>query len=159
MNKCLLPVLVLLLCACGGQKREKIKEELKKVELSQDQEANGFLYHMQYLPDGDKNMLQFVVNITETSGRPMKIKNADQFSYGLDSLFGLVNVKDTLFPVDVMRIANGNMGGIQYMLVFERPHAYSDFNLSLFFKDKLFSNQFISFPLTKAAIYHIDSLR
>jgi hypothetical protein len=148
-NSYILAVVLLLMCAC----------KKKESRLSQEQTVNGFVLRMEYMPSKDVNLLHFVLNITESDGTPMKAANGNKFSYGLDSLFGIVNVTDTLHPVDVIRVANGNIGGIQYMILFDRPAAFSKANLFLYFRDQLFTQQFIRFPLNGNAINHIDSLR
>jgi hypothetical protein len=110
------------------------------------------------MPSGDLNMLKFRLNIAEGNGSTMKAADNNKFSYGLDSLFGIVNVTDTIHPVDVIRVANGNIGGVEYILLFERPTAYSSVKCFLYFRDELFTQQFVTFPLKGNAINHIDSL-
>lgn len=157
MNKWLPAVLLLIMCACGHSKKE-IMQAMKDNDLLQEKTVNGFVLKMQYMPSGDINMLHFRLNITETNGSSMKNADNNKFSYGLDSLFGIVNVTDTIHPVDVVRVANGNIGGVEYMLLFDRPAAYSEVKCFLYFRDQLFTQQFITFPLKGSAINHIDSL-
>jgi hypothetical protein len=148
-NRYILSAVLLLLCAC----------KKKSSRLFQEKTVNGFVLRMEYMPSKDVNLLHFVLNVTESDGTPMKPANANKFSYGLDSLFGIVNVTDTLHPVDVIRVANGNIGGIQYMILFDRPAAFSKANCFLYFRDQLFTQQFVKFPLKGDEINHIDSLR
>jgi hypothetical protein len=145
------------MCSCGHSKKE-IMQAVKDNDLLQEKTVNGFVLKMQYMPSEDKELLHFRLNITESNGGAMKGADNNKFSYGLDSLFGIVNVTDTLHPVDVVRVANGGIGGVQYLVLFDRPAAYSDVKCFLYFRDQLFTQQFITFPLTGAAINHIDSL-
>jgi hypothetical protein len=148
-NRYILAAVLLLMSACNK----------KQPKLFQEKTVNGFVMRMEYMPSNDVNLLHFVLNVTESDGTPMKAVNANKFSYGLDSLFGIVNVTDTLHPVDVIRVANGNIGGMQYMILFDRPPAFSKVNFFLYFRDQLFTQQFIKFPLKGDEINHIDSLR
>jgi hypothetical protein len=157
INRWLPAVLLLLMCSCGHSKKE-IMQAVKDNELLQEKTINGFAFKMQYMPSGDLNMLKFRLNITESNGSAMKAADNNKFSYGLDSLFGIVNVTDTIHPVDVVRVANGNIGGVEYMLLFDRPAAYSNIKCFLYFRDQLFTQQLITFPLKGSAINHIDSL-
>lgn len=157
INKWLLAALLLVICACGHSKKE-VMQAVKDNDLLQEKTINGFAFKMQYMPSGDVNMLKFRLNITDANGGSMKAADNNRFSYGLDSLFGIVNVTDTIHPVDVLRVANGNIGGVEYMLVFDRPTAYSSVKCFLYFRDVLFTQQFITFPLKGSAINHVDSL-
>lgn len=136
---------------------------VKENNLLQEKQVNGFSVKLQYMPpsaaDGeDKALLYFRLNIASADGTPLKKLDDNRFSYGVDSLLSIVNVTDTLAPVDVTRIANGTLNGIEYMLVFERPEIWSQINCKLLFMDHLFTNQLMQFPLSGSAISHIDSL-
>ena len=157
INRWFLAIAFLMAVGCANRQKE-IMQATKDDGLLQEKTVNGFVLKMQYLSSEDKELLHFVVNIAESNGAPMKGTDDSKFSYGLDSLFGIVNVTDTIHPVDVVRVANGDIGGVQYMVLFDRPAAYSDVNLFLFFRDQLFTQQFIKFPLKGSAINHIDSL-
>ncbi|WPQ60124.1 hypothetical protein SIO70_17415 [Chitinophaga sancti] len=147
-NKVIITALLLICCAC---------KKGKKALLVQEKNINGFSLSLQYLPSDDKALLRFRLNINNSNGSPLKNTDHVRFNYGLDTLFSFVNVKDTLHPVDVIRVANGNMNGIEYLLLFNRPHAFSQVNCELVFKDWLFTNQLMSFPLEGSAIAHVDS--
>ena len=147
MKRYLLVLLVLFSC----------KTDVKKRTLMQEKTVNGFKMRMEYMPSADVNLLHFVLNITD--GTAMKTANGNKFNYGLDSLFGIVNVADTIHPVDVVRIANGNIGGVQYMVLFDKPLILQGSDLTLYFKDELFTQQLITFPVKGSAINHFDSLR
>lgn len=157
INKCLLAFAMLLATGCVNRQKQ-IMQATKDDGLLQEKTIKGFVFKMQYMHTEDKALLHFVVNIRDSNGNGVNGADENRFSYGLDSLFGIVNVTDTLHPVDVIRVANGGIGGVQYLVLFDRPLAYSDVNLFLFFKDQLFTQQFITFPLKGNAINHIDSL-
>jgi len=146
MKRYLLVLLVLFSC-----------KHPAKTRLVQEKTVNGFKMTMEYMPSADVNLLHFVLNITD--GTSMKTADGNKFSYGLDSLFGLVDVADTLHPVDVVRVANGNISGVQYMVLFDKPLTLHGTDLTLYFKDELFTQQFITFPVKGSAINHLDSLR
>ena len=152
--------LLLLLCGCKHSDKE-VMQALKETGMLQDKEDNGFHYRLQYMPpkkEREKDLLRFRLRINASNGENMKGTDQPIFSYGVDSLFGLINVTDTLKPVDVVRVANGNIGGVEYMLLFNRPIAFSHVNVQLLFRDFLFIHKFMNFPLKGAAIKHIDSL-
>ena len=142
-------IIAVVLLICGACRKQQ--------KLVQEKNINGFDLRLQYLPEKDTGLLCFRLNIHNNDGTPMKNSDHLKFNYGLDSLFAFVNVADTMHPVDVIRIANGNIGGIEYMLLFDRPHALSQVNCQVIFKDWLFTNQLMSFPIEGSTIAHIDS--
>jgi len=156
-TKCLLGSLILILFACSNNRKE-VLDAVKASGLSQEKEFNGFALHLQYMPSKDQELLHFRLNIRSSDGTPLKNTGNDRFSYGLDSLFALINVTDTLPPVDVVRVANGDINGVEYMLLFDRPAVYSQVNCHLLFRDWLFTNRLMTFPIQGSAIAHIDSL-
>lgn len=154
--------MVLVLGACGAGKKE-IMQSVKDNDLLQEKTINDHTFRLQYMPpqpaDIDDTVLAyFRLNVKNITGVPMKETEGLNYSYGLDTLFMLVHAGDTIPPVDVNRIANGTMNGVEYMLVFNRQSLYATDSCKLFFKDWLFTNQLIAFPLKKSAIAHIDSL-
>lgn len=140
--------LILLCSAC----KKKINES-----LIQEKSINGFELRLQYLPGGDKDLLRFRLNVRNSDGATMKHTEHVKFNYGLDSLFAFVRSTDTILPVDVIRIANGNVNGIEFMLLFNRPANYSLMNYQLVFKDWLFTSQLMTFPIEGSTIAHVDS--
>lgn len=150
------------LLSCGNDKKAVMKAA-KENNLIQEKQVNGFAIKLQYMPPvpnggEDNSLLYFRLNVTSADGTPLKKTDDSRFSYGVDSLFSFVNVTDTLAPLDVTRVANGALGGFEYMLVFERPQVWSQVNCKLLFRDHLFTNQLMQFPLSGNAILHIDSL-
>lgn len=144
--------------ACKPAKKE-IMQTIAETGMLQDKEENGFHYRLQYMPPVHQDdLLRFRLHISNSDGSAMKHTEEQVYSYGLDSMFAFVNVKDTAAPVDIVRVANGNVGGLEYMLVFERPQAYGITNCRLLFRDYLFNHKYITFPIQGAAIKHIDSL-
>ncbi|SFW66854.1 hypothetical protein [Chitinophaga sancti] len=150
--------LVLVFCACKHSKKE-VMQAIAETGMLQDKEENGFHYRLQYMPaTKNDDLLRFRLKISNSNGTALKEIDGQAYTYGLDSMFAFVNVADTSAPVDVVRIANGNIGGLEYMLVFERPLAYSQANCRLLFRDYLFNHKFLTFPIQGDAIKHIDSL-
>ena len=151
---------IISLCACRHKKTE-VMQAVQAGGMLQDREEKGFHYRLQYMPphqQADMAQLRFRFTINSSNSAPLSSTEAPVFSYGLDSLFSFVNVTDTTTALDVVRIANGNMDGLEYMLVFQRPPAYSEVSCRLILKDWLFTHQEMSFPVKGAAIKHIDSL-
>jgi hypothetical protein len=151
-------LLSFLLVACGHSKKEIIKQ-MKADGLIVEKDVNSYHMRLQYMPPEPQNkgLLTFRLNVTH-SNEAMKDLKDNCFSYGLDSLFDMVDVTDTLHPVDVMRIANGNINGVEYMLLFNRPDPAPGINCMLVFRDWLFTSQLITFPMSGKSITHIDSL-
>jgi hypothetical protein len=138
-------------------------QSVKENDLLQEKTVNDYVFRLQYMPPvkgtgEDASLLYFRLNVLNNAGTTMKNTNDQIYSYGLDTLFALVHVQDTIRPVDITRIANGAISGVEYMLVFDRPESYSQQNYQLLFRDWLFTHQFIAFPLKGSAIAHIDSL-
>ena len=79
-------------------------------------------------------------------------------SYGVDTLFQLILNHDTLQPLSAERIANGNIGGITYLVTFERRSMTPVEQAAFVYKDWLFTNTRLIFPLRKETILIADSL-
>jgi hypothetical protein len=151
-----------LVFACGASKKE-VMQSVKDKNLLQEKTINDYVFRLQYMPpetaaSADTALVYFRLNVTNSSGAPMKGTSDLGFSYGLDTLFSIVNAGDTISPVDISRIANGTVTGAEYMLVFDKQKIYSQQECKLLFRDWLFTQQFIAFPLSGSAIAHIDSL-
>lgn len=151
--------LLLVACACGHSKKE-VMQAMKDNGLVMEKTVNSYKMRLQYMPPEKRNMgmLSFRLNVTSNNGGPMKDIDEKRFSYGLDSLFDMIDVTDTLHPVDVVRIANGNIGGAEYLLMFNRPDPSPGINCMVVFRDWLFTNHLITFPMSGKSIAHIDSL-
>jgi len=152
---------MLLVCACGANKK-KVMQSVKDNDLLQEKTVNDYVFRLQYMPPGeiseDTALSYFRLNISNNAGVPQKGSGDMNFSYGLDTLFAVVNASDTIVPVDINRIANGTIDGTEYMLVFDKQALCSQEQCKLLFKDWLFTHQLISFPISGKAIAHIDSL-
>jgi hypothetical protein len=137
-NKVIVTALLLLCMACRNS---------KKTLLVREKSVNGFDLQLQYLPSEDKEVLRFRLNVRNADGATMKHTDDVRFNYGLDSLFAFVNMADTIHPVDVIRVANGNLNGVEFMLLFSRPDNYSGADGQVIFKDWLFTSQLMAFPV------------
>lgn len=160
--KQIIPALLLLaLCACGTNKKELMRS-VKENELLLEKTVNDYTFRLQYMPPvqvtEDTSLSYFRFHVSNNSGVSLKAVDDIHISYGLDTLFTVVNATDTIHPVDINRIANGNIGGAEYMLVFDKQGLHSLRECKLLFKDWLFTHQMISFPLSGKAIVHVDSL-
>jgi hypothetical protein len=95
--------------------------------------------------EADTSMLYFMFVVKAINAQQLPSGSDSRFNYGVDSLFYMINGKDTLPALDAVRMANGNIDGIQYMLVFDKP-AKADTLRRIVFRDWLFTSHIISFP-------------
>jgi hypothetical protein len=101
----------------------------------------------------------FKINVLSTgNGAGMRKNEAQGASYGLDSVFQLVLNHDTLAPLHAQRIANGNMKGIEYLVIFERRPLSSVQAAAFIYKDWLFTSTRLVFPLQKNYLQKSDSI-
>ncbi|MGF6848140.1 hypothetical protein QFZ51_003375 [Chitinophaga sp. W3I9] len=101
----------------------------------------------------------FKVNVfSPGNSAGMRKKDAQGASYGLDSVFQLVLNHDTLAPLQAQRIANGNMKGIEYLVIFERRPLSSVQAAAFIYKDWLFTSTRLVFPLQKNYLQKSDSI-
>lgn len=142
-NTMIVAALLLLCSACKNSRRGL---------LVQERTVNGFTLRLQQMPSADSGMLAFRLNIGHADGGNLKHTDDVRFNYGLDSLFAFVQATDTLRPMDVIRVANGNVNGMEFLLLFPRPASVSGLNGQLIYKDWLFTNQFITFSSFKQDI-------
>ena len=158
----LLGVAMLLMACRSKQGKTAAVLEATDNAIMQEKEIDGIVLRLQYLPaaigQGDTSELVFRLNVR--SGDPaVKLNtNLDKYSYGLDSLFRLVVETDTLMPLHTMRIANGNVSGIEYMIIFEKQAVLNKENTAMLFYDWLFTHRSLKFPLNINTIIRIDSL-
>ena len=154
--------IMLLACACGASKKDLV-QSMKDNNMLQEKTVSDYVFRLQYMPaersgGEDTSLVYFRLNVLNAAGAPMKNTNDPGYSYGLDTLFTFVGAADTIPPVDIIRVANGAINGVEYMLVFDRAKVYARPDCKLLFRDWLFTHQFISFPVKGGAIAHIDSL-
>jgi hypothetical protein len=154
--------IIVLVYACGASKKD-VMQSMKDNDLFQEKTVNDYVFRLQYIPPvrgagEDTSLVYFRLNVSSNTGVQMKGTSGLSYSYGLDTLFSLVNATDTISAVDITRVANGTVNGVEYMLVFDRAKVYAQPDCKLLFRDWLFTHQFISFPLKGSAIAHIDSL-
>lgn len=115
----------------------------------QERTVNGFTLRLQQMPAADKEMFGFRLHIGHADGGRLKHTDDVRFNYGLDSLFAFVQGTDTLRPMDVIRVANGNVSGMEFLLLFPKPADASGLSGQLIYKDWLFTNQLLTFPSFK----------
>lgn len=133
--------LLLLLSAC--KKREK------STIISEREMSDYRMYvHSMEQKEADTSTLYFMFVVKAINAQQLPSGTDSRFNYGVDSLFYMINGKDTLPALDAVRMANGNLDGIQYMLVFDKP-ATADTLRRIVFRDWLFTSHIISFPFKK----------
>lgn len=112
---------------------------------------------MTYIPQGlQQEEWSFTFTIHEPDSLQRK-KETKEMSFGLDTLFHLVHGTDTLPALHAMRIANGNIGGMQYLVAFPQVSDPGS-DIRLVFSDWLFTGRFLEFPLSVPSIKKLDSL-
>lgn len=157
-------MIICMLASCGMSGRAKVAGMLNDTTtgLTQARKVNGHAFTLSYLPsvqqvEGELPEWCFKLNIQLPEGSKQDGEGL-QSSFGIDTLFHLITGKDTSAPLHAMRIANGNLRGIEYMIIFEKPLNPEDASAKFCFRDWLFTHQFLEFPLQTPAIVKIDSL-
>ena len=125
----------------------------------QEKEVNGYRFRLSYLPEpGQQEERCFRLNVQLPPDMTHNRESESlQASFGVDTLFKMIAGADTLAPLQVMRIANGNIGGLEYMLIFSRKGPLKD-SAAIGFSDRLFSNNYLEFPVRFSVLDKIDSL-
>jgi hypothetical protein len=131
----------------------------------QEKEIRGTKLMLTYMPpcmqpngtsENDATEVVFKLNIFSDQLKEVKTREAGQLlSYGIDTLFMLTSGQDSVAPLLAQRIANGNLRGAEYLLIFERTALQHDKQVTLIFKDWLFTNVRMEFPVD---IFKIDSI-
>ncbi|WP_157962973.1 hypothetical protein [Chitinophaga deserti] len=148
---------VLILACNTKQQRAK---QMKELSLLDEKEASGWKMRLHYLPSKSRDTSDWslVLRIEHSSGLPQKMLNEPKFSYGIDSLFEVISPTDTLSPFMAIRVANGQTNGAEYMLTFDRKALREQGAMQLRFRDWLFSQRDLFFPLNLASIHQLDSI-
>ncbi|WP_343307730.1 hypothetical protein AAHN97_11375 [Chitinophaga niabensis] len=159
--KYILVMIIGALIACSGSRQDRMKTLMGDSlnGLYQVKEINGHQFRLTYLPEKEKGQEEwcFKLNVEVSPETKASKGESQQASYGLDTLFALVAGADTLLPAHTMRIANGNLKGIEYMIIFEKKKWQVE-NVKFCFSDWLFTHRFIEFPVQLPAINKIDSI-
>jgi hypothetical protein len=104
----------------------------------------------------DSTEVVFKLNVFSPQLKEVKDKKTQQaLSYGIDTLFVLTTGQDSLAPLLAQRIANGNLRGAEYLLVFDRMALRNNQQVDLVFRDWLFTNVRMIFSVD---ISKIDSI-
>ncbi len=157
--------------ACNQAKKE-LKEKIVSPEtnLMQTKEIHETTVVMSYLPSGwlrkqtqdterdFSSELTFKINIKSANGAQLQeISERQAASYGLDTVFQLISGRDTLAPLVAEREANGNIGGVVYLVTFTRPQQTAA-DIQLIYKDWLYTSTRLVFPLKTLFVHQADSL-
>ncbi|MBC9914057.1 hypothetical protein [Chitinophaga varians] len=162
--------MALLMAGCVNNDQQKLQALLRDTHngLVTEKNIGGTVVTCTYLPRcwdqltpsavANDNELSFKINVR--SDKPdMKEKSGQQAaSYGLEEAFQLVTDNDTLSPVIAQRIANGNMGGVEYLVTWQRPVWQQKKVAALIFKDQVFTTTRLVFPLMINSLLQSDSL-
>lgn len=147
-----------LILACNTRRQQR--ESMKALSLLDEKEASGWTMRLRYLPSKEPDSLEWtlVLRVEHASGLPQKIVNEPRYSYGIDSLFEVITPVDTLAPGMAIRVANGQTDGAEYLLTFDRRAFRQPGKVQLRFRDWLFSQRDLYFPLNVVSIHQLDSI-
>ncbi|WP_212002831.1 hypothetical protein [Chitinophaga sp. HK235] len=163
-------VLALWLMACESPAGKQFKALHQQPDngLVQHKNIGNIAISCTYLPigwqrsvndgkDENDNLLTFRINVSSADASAIQKMSAQQVaSFGLDTLFQLIADNDTLIPVYAERVANGNIGGPEYLVAFHRSEKVS--KLQLVYKDWIYSGSRLFFPLQQTLLQQSDSL-
>ncbi|MBO9154068.1 hypothetical protein ACFOTA_17750 [Chitinophaga sp. GCM10012297] len=154
-----LALLIAVVSGIVGYRKHKAAGIMKDPgnKLMQVQEINGYTYRFMYLPKGTPREWCFRINVHVPPDPGNNAPESNQASYGIDTLFHIVSGADTLLPAKALRIANGNLNGVEYMVCFAQ-RKLKDGDAIFEFKDRLFNNRYVSFSVNFSAIQKIDPL-
>ncbi|MFY0256453.1 hypothetical protein ACDQ55_21165 [Chitinophaga sp. 30R24] len=165
--------LALLALSCQNSPAKQLQQlhDDKDNGLVQEKRINNTVVTCSYLPAGwERKMsdepdvgtvegMSFEVNITSADKADLIQKGSHQMaSYGLDTVFQLIYDQDTLPPLLAQRVANGNVGGIVYLVTFDRRTLEQGSKLTFVYKDWLFTATRLTFPLQINLLQQSDSL-
>ncbi|WP_126243471.1 hypothetical protein [Chitinophaga rhizosphaerae] len=147
-----------VMIACNTRKQRV--ERMKELSLLDEKRAGSWNMRLKYLPaqNRDTSAWTLVLYVEHISKLPQKELNDPRFSYGTDSLFQLIASGDTLAPLMVVRVANGQTSGAEYLMTFDRAPLRRPGMVQLRFRDWLFSQRDLYFPLNVPSIYQLDSI-
>lgn len=156
---------VLMLAACNTR-RDQLAKVIRDTgnQLFQQQTINGLEFRLMYLPESKKlngsesGELAFKLNVVNPDKKVKLGQGSDQASYGIDTLFELTYPGRAAVPIHAMRIANGNMNGVEYLVIFDKQDMPATGDCEFVFKDWLFTHQLIHFSVKPEAVKAADSL-
>ncbi|WP_160717997.1 hypothetical protein [Chitinophaga solisilvae] len=166
-------VLAMLLTACSGNRQDKLAQLMKDATttLSQEKRVGPMVIRCTYLPacwdqrsqkeapGSNEAEMSFRINVQSTNPGEVKEKGSRQMaSYGVEENFQLIVNRDTLLPVLAQRIANGNLDGAEYLVIFPRVPLAPVQTMSLVYKDWVFSSTRLVFPFNKTFLQQSDSI-
>ena len=149
-------VFLLLLAGCLNKPKPKTADEITAMGLRQEKVVNNVRMELAYIPScgekADKGMpgvagdsdFAFRLRVFPAADKDL---SANALSYGIDTLFSLEAGAAALQPVMAQRIANGNLSGVEYLLVFDRTSLKNVPQCKIVFKDYLFTNTLLSFVI------------
>lgn len=156
-----------LLAGCENGARKEIRTVMTDVayNLQQERTVADFDIRLTYLPMHWKKITG-VENASAASQMTFRLRVKDRIpgrkpaaatSIHQD-VFALVSGGDTLRPLLAERIADGGFNGSEFMVIFPRPVTMADTVLQFLFRDELFTNNKMWFPLYVHKINMIDSI-
>jgi hypothetical protein len=165
---------ILLICwgviACEAPARKRLAAEIRATAL-QKRQINNTEIAVTYMPacwlqatDHDTlamagtSTITFRLDIHTLNSHLRGMAAGEAFSYGIDTLFLLVQGADTIAPLYAHRVANGNLTGMEYLVGFDRHRFNHSPDLHLIFKDWLFSAARVHFTWRREWVQKIDSL-
>jgi len=167
--------LILMICcsviACKRNVKPLLDSEMRKGAI-QEKEVNNVAVAVAYMPSchqyiadtqqsgtTDNEEMTFRVKVhSRDNSKPLRVTGKESYSYGIDSLFSLVINNDTIPALYAHKVANGNLGGVEYLVGFNREQVDRAPSLALLFKDWLFTSTLLRFNYNRSLLDKVDSL-
>lgn len=165
-------VIFISMMACGDRSRNELQQLMADEQsgLLQEKRIGDVVIRLTYLPECwermnnrpasvDHSEMCFKINVLPANNNMDQRKEEPMSaSYGLDTVFQLILNRDTLAPLMAQRVSNGQLNGVEYLVIFERKPLAAVQQAALVYKDWLFSATRLVFPLQKNYLQKSDSL-
>lgn len=157
-------IAMMMLTACHQTASQQ--DELALWDLKREKNVQGTDMQLSYMPACDKKAAAGQGGVTGADElgfrlRVMPPKDQDHapvtMHANVDTLFNVVVGKDTIAPLFAQQIANGNIGGTEYLVVFDRTQLKQDTACTFLFRDWLFTNTHLSFRFNLTNTKKLDA--
>lgn len=164
-------VIFIGMIACRDRSRNALQQLMTDEQsgLLQEKRIGDVVIRLTYLPECwermnnrpasvDHSEMCFKINVLPAGNTDQRKEEPMSASYGLDTVFQLILNRDTLAPLIAERVSNGQLNGVEYLVIFERKPLAAVQQAALVYKDWLFSATRLVFPLQKNYLQKSDSL-
>jgi hypothetical protein len=158
---------LLLIVSCVSKKSEAGKDPASALGLRQTKQVNGVQLELSYMPRCPEKAAQGAGGVAGENDLSFRLRiiparnndlSAPVLSYGIDTLFDLQVAGGSVAPLMAQRIANGNVRGLEYLLVFDRNVVKEEAVCKVIFKDYLFTNTLLTFPVDIRNANKLDAI-